>query len=188
MGRAGDDTFLHLLERWSVGDREAAEVAMPLVYDELRRIARSYFRREPSDHTLQPTAIVHEAYIQLTEQHSIHFRSRAHFLGLVASLMRRILVDHHRQRIATKRGDRRLMVSLEEADLRSPSRDPTLLALDDALERLTAVDADKAAVVELRYFGGLTVPEIAEFLEVSPSTVDRQWRMARAWLFSELHE
>jgi RNA polymerase sigma factor (TIGR02999 family) len=188
MRRVGDDTLVHLLERWSAGDREAAEVAMPLVYDELRRIARNYFRREPADHTLQPTAIVHEAYLQLSEQHHVHFRSRAHFLGVVATLMRRILVDHHRRRIAAKRGDRRLTLNLDQTDLRSPSRDPTLLALDDALRRLTAIDADKAAIVELRYFGGLTVPEVAECLAVSPSTVDRHWRMARAWLYSELHE
>lgn len=186
--QAPDRTLMQLLQQWSAGDRQAAEAAMPLVYDDLRQIARNYFRREPAGHTLQPTAIVHEAFMQLSEQHSLTFRNRAHFLGLAANMMRRILVDYHRRRIAAKRGDRRLMVTLDDAEAASPRRDPTLLALDDALRHLTAFDAEKAAIVELRYFGGLTLPEIAEYLQVSRSTVARQWRMARAWLYSELHD
>jgi RNA polymerase sigma factor (TIGR02999 family) len=180
------EEITRLLHRWSGGDPEAAERVLPLVYDELRRIALRQLRRERSDHTLQATAIVHEAYLRLNGQEGLHWPSRAHFFAFVARLIRRILVDYARHRNRAKRGGGIEKVTLSEvADLALPKA-PDVMALDEALAGLEAIDPRKAAVVELRFFGGLTLEETAEQLGVSPETVSREWRRAKAWLYDEL--
>lgn len=173
-----------LLRDWSGGDRQALERLMPLVYGELRRLAASYLRRERPDHTLQPTALVNEAYLRLVDQRSVSWANRAHFFGIAAQLMRRILVDHARRRQAAKRA----AVYRVTATAGSPSGDraPELLALDGALSDLEKLDARQARIVELRFFAGLTVEETAEVTGVSPATVKREWRTARAWLRREI--
>ncbi len=181
----GDDVTV-LLEAWNAGDPEAQDKILPLVYDELRSIARRYFLRERRGHTLQATAIVHEAYVRLIEDSGIEWRSRAHFVGLAARLMRRILVDHARHRNAAKRGGKQRKVTLIEADALAMGRPPDLIALDDALAVLAGVDGLKASIVELRFFGGLTVAETASYLEIAPATVVRHWDRARAWLYRQL--
>ena len=181
--RPGEVT--ELLQRWSGGDREALEKLLPLVYEELKRLAAGYMRREPRDHTLQPTAVVHEAFLKLVEQKDVSWQNRAHFLGVAAQAMRRILVDHARRRRADKRGGGEKPLSIEvETPQGTPAVD--LLALDLALSNLAAIDAEKARVVELRYFAGLTVDETAAVLGSSPSTVAREWRAAKSWLYREL--
>ncbi len=177
-----------LLRRWSGGDREAASELMPLVYDELRRIAADQFRRERADHTLQATAIVHEAYLRLSEQNGLRWQNRSHFFGLAAHVVRRILVDHSRERGCAKRGGGKRRVTLAEAASIATARPPDLQDLDDALRSLAEIDPQKASIVELRFFGGLTIEETAEFLAVSPATIVRQWRRAKAWLYCELNE
>ncbi len=177
-----------LLEAWNAGDPAAPDQLLPLVYDELRAIARSYFRRERRGHTLQATAIVHEAYVRLIEDSGIEWRNRAHFVGLAARLMRRVLVDHARHRGAAKRGGKAHKVTLVEADALALGRPPDVIALDDALVALAQVDGLKASIVELRFFGGLTVAETATYLEVAPATVVRHWDRARAWLYRQLSE
>jgi RNA polymerase sigma factor (TIGR02999 family) len=173
-----------LLGRWSEGDGEAFRSLMPLVYEELRRLADSHLRRERAEHTLQPTALVHEAYLRLSGLTEMRLENRAHFFGAAAEVMRRVLVDHARRRNAGKRGggvrpEAELDVAVETPiDLRLD-----LLALDRALDELAAVAPEKARVVELRYFGGLSVEETGEFLSVSPATVKRHWQFARAWLY-----
>ena len=159
---------------------------MPLVYDELRALARRYFRHERAGHTLEATAVVHEAFARLVVQDGLQWQSRAHFMGFFAHVMRRVLVDYARSRNVAKRPGRRERVVLEEATLLSAGRTPDLLALDEALSCLAALDAEKAAIVELRFFGGCSVEETAAHLGVSAATVSRQWRRARAWLFQEL--
>jgi len=174
------------LQRWSEGDKEAAARALPLVYDELRRIAARQLRQERGDHTLEATAIVHEAYLRLDEQDGLHWPSRTHFFAFAAHLMRRILVDHARHLNRAKRGAGTQRVTLSEAaDLALP-RSPDLEAVDDALRALEEVDPRKAAVVELRFFAGLTIEETAGQLGVSAETVGREWRRAKAWLYREL--
>ncbi len=177
-----------LLEAWNAGDPGAQDRVLPLVYDELRAIARGYFRRERRGHTLQATAIVHEAYVRLVEDSGIEWRSRAHFVGLAARLMRRILVDHARHRNAVKRGGKAPKVTLIEADALAMGRPPDLIALDDALAALAEVDGLKASIVELRFFGGLTFAETASYLEIAPATVVRHWDRARAWLYRQLSD
>ncbi len=177
-----------LLQAWNAGDPEAPEQVLPLVYDELRAIARGYSRRERRDHTLQATAIVHEAYVRLVEDDGIRWRGRDHFVGMAARLMRHVLVDHARHNKAAKRGGGASKVPLVEADALTHDRSPDLIALDDALVALARFDRLKASIVELRYFGGLTVAETAAHLEVSPSTVVRHWDRARAWLYRQLRE
>lgn len=174
------------LQRWSEGDQEAAARALPLVYDELRRIAVRQLRRERGDHTLEATAIVHEAYLRLAEQEGLRWPSRNHFFAFTARLMRRILVDHARHLNRSKRGGGSQRVTLSEASALALSRSPDLEAVDDALSSLEAIDPRKAAVVELRFFAGLTIEETAEQLGVSPETVGREWRRAKAWLYREL--
>jgi RNA polymerase sigma factor (TIGR02999 family) len=176
-----------LLRRWSEGDRAAADEAIAIVYDELKGLARRYFRRERSDHTLEATAVVHEAFVRLAGQESVHWENRAHFIGLFAHVMRRVLVDYARERNVAKRSGGKERVTLVEARLLGEGRPPDLLALDTALEWLKARDAQKSAIVELRFFGGLSIEETASCLGVSTATVNRQWRQARAWLFRELH-
>lgn len=181
-----DDRITKLLQRWSLGDREAADEILPLVYGELRRIAESHFRKERPGHTLQATALVHEAWLRLSKEPGVHWKSRVQFFGLVAHLIRRILVDHARKHNRQKRGGGIRSVGLEEAAEVAAGRPPELIALDDALERLAAVDPRKAKVVELRFFAGLSVEETAEVLGVSVETVGREWRRARAWLYDDL--
>src|SRR5262245_8416039 len=179
-------TVTALLTDWSRGDTTALEQLLPLLYDELRRIAARQLRGERVNHTLQPTALVHEVYLRLVDQRHVGWQDRAHFLGVAAHTMRRILVDHARRHSAQKRGDGVQCVSLDDAkDLAAPQEVP-LLALDHALGRLETVDPELAKIVELRAFGGLTIEEAAHVLNVSPSTAKRDWRTARAWLNREL--
>lgn len=175
-----------LLVEWSEGDSEAANRLIPLVYDELRQLARSYLRRERPDHTLQATGLVHEAYLRLIDQTVTTWQNRAHFLGVAAQVMRRILVDHARRHRAEKRGGD--WEKLEYNDEHAPNdpRSVNLIALDDALQDLAKFDPRQSQVVELRFFGGLTTEEAGEVLEISPRTVKREWRMARAWLHREV--
>ena len=175
-----------LLGDWSRGNRDALNQLLPLVYAELRRVAARQLRDERADHTLQPTALVHEAYMRLVEQREADWQNRAHFFGVSAQVMRRILVDHARRRSASKRGDGVRCVSIDEARDVAGSDEIPILALDCALDHLEKVDAELARIVELRAFGGLTIEEAAHVLGVSPSTAKRDWRTAKAWLNREL--
>jgi RNA polymerase sigma factor (TIGR02999 family) len=177
-----------LLVRWSDGDAAALEQLLPAVYRELRRIASRQLRRERADHTLVPTALVHEVYLRLVDQQRVTWQNRAHFFGLTAQLMRRILVDHARARHTEKRGDAAPRVSLDLVAEKAyePARPEDVLAVDIALERLATIDPEQARIVELRFFAGLTVEEIAHVVNRSPRTNKREWRLARAWLFREL--
>jgi RNA polymerase sigma-70 factor, ECF subfamily len=159
---------------------------MPLVYDELHRLAGSYLRRERTGHTLQPTALVNEAYLRLIDQRQSHWQNRAQFFGVVAQLMRRILVDHARARHAIKRGGPHLSLPSSHADRFGEQPDADLLALHDALNRLAELDPQQGQIVELRFFGGLTIEETAEVMHISHATVEREWKLARAWLRREL--
>ena len=177
-----------LLVRWSEGDSAALDQLLPVVYRELRRIATRQLRRERGDHTLVPTALVHELYLRLVDQRRATWENRAHFFGLAAQLMRRILVDHARARHAAKRGDSAARVSIDLAleEAHNPAGPEDVLAIDLALERLTTLDPEQARIVELRFFAGLTVEETAHVVNRSPRTIKREWRLARAWLFREL--
>ena len=178
------DNVTELLAAWSHGDREAGERLMPLVHDELKRIARRHLQHERRDHTLQPTALVNEAFLRLVGQ-EVRWQNRAHFFGLSAELMRRILVDYARARATDKRGGGWVRITLEEAaDVPGPEVD--LVAIDDALLGLAILDPRQARVVELRFFGGLTIEETAEVLGLSPATIKREWSLAKAWLRREL--
>ena len=174
------------LHQWTEGDPEAVDRVVPLLYQELRRIAARELRRERSAHTLQATALVSEAYLRLRDVHGVHWENRSQFLGFAAHLIRRILVEHARRRGSAKRGGGGLRVSLTEAEGIGLVRGPDLVALDLALQALAALDPRKAAVVELRFFGGLSVEETAGVLQLSVETVGREWRRAKAWLFQEL--
>jgi len=181
-----EDTITQLLVQWSSGDQEAAEQLLPLVYEKLRSIASRQLRLEREDHTLQPTAIVHEAYLHLVQQTGLDWPDRAHFFAFAAHLIRRLLVDHARHRNRAKRGGLSRKVMLREmADL-ALEKSPDVVALDEALNALEKIDPRKAAVVELKFFGGLTLDEIAAELAISPETVSREWRRARAWLYRAL--
>jgi RNA polymerase sigma factor (TIGR02999 family) len=175
-----------LLIGWSNGDKQALDSLLPLVYEELRRQAAGYLRRERVGHTLQTTALIHEAYLRLIDQKNVHWQNRAHFFGIAAQLMRRILVDHARTRTRAKRGGSNIRVSFNEANALAPSQDLDIVALDEALDRLAQLDAQQSRIVELRFFSGLSVPETAEVLRISPATVKRDWSMAKAWLHREL--
>jgi RNA polymerase sigma factor (TIGR02999 family) len=175
-----------LLLAWGRGDRSALDELAPLVLQELRRLARLQMRGERHNHTLQTTALVNEAFIRLIDLRRIRWQDRAHFLALSARLMRRILVDYARSRNYQKRGGGAATVALDDVLVASPERGADLVALDDALEDLARVDARKSQVVELRFFGGLSVEETAEALHVSPETVLRDWRLAKAWLLREI--
>jgi RNA polymerase sigma factor (TIGR02999 family) len=176
-----------MLVNWRNGDREALEQLMPLVYDELRRIADHYLRRERPDHTLQATALVHEVYLRLVDQKEVRWQDRAHFLAIAANLMRQILVNHAHHHRAAKRSGSRYTLSLNEAaDMPEPT-DVDLIALEDALQSLARLDPQKCRIVELRFFGGLTMEETAEVLGLSLRTVEREWRLAKAWLHSQVH-
>jgi RNA polymerase sigma-70 factor (ECF subfamily) len=166
----------------------AVDVLLPLIYDELRKLAANYLRRERSDHTLEPTALVHEAYLRMVDQTQVNWQNRAHFFGVAAQMMRRILVDHARAHNAEKRGQDFQKLSLDENIDKSVERSSELIALDDALRTLSEVDEQKGRIVELRFFGGLSIDETAEVLGVSAPTVKRQWRMAKAWLYGQVQK
>ena len=175
-----------LLERWGRGDQSALDELTPLVYNELRNVADAYLRRERPDHTLQATALVNEAYLRLIGQKHGRWQGRKHFFGIAARLMRQVLVEHARKHKAEKRGGGRVAVTLEQFAEVSSTPDVDILAVHEALERLAVFDARQAQIVELRFFGGLSIDETAEILGVGHATVEREWTMARAWLRNEL--
>ncbi len=175
-----------LLVRLTDGDRAVLDDLLPLIYGELRRLAGGYLRRERQGHTLEPTALVHEAYLRMVDQTQVRWQNRAHFFGVAAQMMRRILVDHARAHQAEKRGGEAQILSLDENIDVSGERSAELVALDEALERLAELDPEKSRVVELRFFGGLSVEETAEVIGVSAPTVKRHWRMAKAWLYGQM--
>lgn len=181
------DGITQLLIDWSKGDQAALEKLMPLVYSELRRLAGNYLRRERAEHTLQPTALVNEAYLKLVHQKNAKWQNRAHFFGISAQLMRRILVDHARQHQAVKRGgsaQQRISITSVEKFAQQPQVD--LLALNEALDELSKIDPQQSQIVEMKFFGGLSIEEIAEVLSIGHATVERDWKMARAWLRRQL--
>lgn len=180
-----NNNVTQLLKDWSDGKREALDELLPLVYDELRRLAHNYLRRERDEHTLQTTALVHEAYLKLIDQHSIDWKNRAQFFALSAQAMRRILLDNARKHISAKRGKGE-KISLEDAGEIVADTNESLIELDLALQELEKFDEKQAKIVELRYFGGMTIEETAEVLQISPATVKREWQMARAWLFDKV--
>jgi RNA polymerase sigma factor (TIGR02999 family) len=176
-----------LLINWSEGDQQALERLMPLVYSELRRLASNYLRRERAGHTLQPTALVNEAYLKLIDQRNARWQNRAHFFGISAQLMRRILVDHARQRQAAKRGgDDQQRVSITNVEPVAQQAPVDLLALNEALDELATMDPQQSRIVELKFFGGLSIEETAEVLGIGHATVERDWKSARAWLRRKL--
>jgi RNA polymerase sigma factor (TIGR02999 family) len=175
-----------LLIDWSNGKQDAVEPLFPLVYEELRRLAHRYMRRERPGHTLQTTAVVHEAYLRLIDQNHVQWQNRAHFFAIAAHMMRRILITHAQSHAYAKRGGGALKVSLDEAAILSQARAGELIALDDALKSLAIIDVRRSQVVELRFFGGLSNEEIAEVLKISPNTVTRDWNVAKAWLYREM--
>src|SRR5437763_11367894 len=177
-----DADITALLVDWNNGDQAALDKLLPLVERELHRLAHSYMRRENRDHTLQTTALINETYLRLVDQNKVEWQNRAHFFGIAAQIMRRILLNYARDQNRLKRGGREIHVSLSEAMVMPAEKDRELIALNDALTRLEAIDERKSKVVELRYFGGLTVPEVAEVLEVSEITVMRDCSFAKAWL------
>lgn len=180
------ESVTQLLAAHGAGDREALEKLLPLVYRELKRLAESHLRRERREHTLQPTALVHEAYLRLIKQ-EISLQSRAHFFGIAGLLMRQILVDYARARSAGKRGSGGIKLSLDETIYLTDERAAVLVALDDALKELAEFDEEKARLVELRYFAGLSVEETAQAMGISVSTVIRSWRSAKAWLMAQIN-
>jgi RNA polymerase sigma-70 factor (ECF subfamily) len=186
MADASSPDVTALLDHWSRGDRHALDRLLPLVYAELRRIAARQLRRERVGHTLQPTALVNEAYLRLVDQRRVDWRNRAHFFAVAAQMMRRILVDHARRHNAGKRGDGLQHVSIDEVEAPAAGDHISVLALDQALGRLEKLDQGLAQIVELRAFSGLTIEEAAHVLNVSPSTAKREWRTAKAWLTREL--
>ena len=183
---ATQKSVTQLLVAWGDGDQAALDQLVPLVYKELRRIARNHMARERAGHTLQTTALVNEAYLRLVEQKHVRWQNRAHFLAICAQLMRRILVDYARRRQYQKRGGGALQVTLTEAESLANERAPDLVALDEALTSLAEIDPRRSQVVELRFFGGLSIEETAEVLKVSPTTVERDWTIAKAWLHKTL--
>ena len=187
---AATEQVTQLLESIRQGHASAADRLLPLLYDELHRLAESFLRHERVNHTLQPTALVHEAYLKLVREDRTDWQNRAHFCAVAAQAMRRILLSHARDRAAAKRGGDAMRLTLSDSDVAAMPgmSDVDLLALEDALERLTALDARQARVVELRFYGGLTIEQAAEVLGVSERTIKGDWRMARAWLYTQLKE
>ncbi len=181
-----DADITALLVNWNNGDKSAMERLLPLVERELHRLAHSYMRREDPNHTLQTTALINETYLRLIDQRKVQWQNRAHFFGIAAQIMRRILLNYARDQNRLKRGGRAIHVSLSEAMVMPGEKDREIIALNDALTRLEGIDERKSKVVELRYFGGLTVPEVAEVLNVSEITVMRDWAFAKAWLSREM--
>lgn len=185
---ASPPEITQLLVAWCDGDKTALDTLLPLVEKELHRLAKHYMRRENPGHTLQTTGLVNEAYLRLVEQKSVRWQNRAHFFGIAAQIMRRILLNHARDRHRAKRGGNAVQVSLSEVNVMTDVKSAELIALDEALDRLALIDARKSQVVELRYFGGLSVEETAEVMKISPITVIRDWNMAKAWLARELSD
>jgi len=183
MTSASPDEITLLLHAWSNGDRASLDKLLGVVYQELRRLARRYMRQERPDHTLQTTALVNEAYLRLVNYRKMQWQNRAHFLAVAAQAMRRILVEHARGRLYDKRGGGARRVALEDAPIVGGRRVPDMIALDDALKELEAVDPRKGRIVELRFIGGLSIEETAEVLRISTATVEREWRSAKAWLY-----
>lgn len=181
-----DQNITGLLLKWGSGDKAALDELMPLVYDELRKLAASYLRNRVGGQSLQATALVHEAYVQLADQRAVSMQHRAQFFGLAAKVMRDILVDHARKRLAAKRGGGQLRLSLSQADRLGRKPEVDLLALDDALRVLAETNSQHSRVIELRFFGGLTIAETAQVMNLSPATTERYWSFARAWLRREL--
>ena len=175
-----------LLKQWTDGRQDALDRLIPRIYSELRKLASSYLRRERADHSLQPTALVHEAFLKLVDQHAVQWQNRAHFFGIAAQAMRRILVDHARAHAAEKRGSGERPVAIDDNLPGGAVVDINVIALDEALCKLAALDLQQSRIVELRYFGGLTMRETAEALRISPATVGRDWTVAKAWLYAEL--
>lgn len=187
MAQDSTDDVTQLLIKLTDGNAQVLDDLLPLIYDELRVLANRYLRRERKEHTLQPTALVHEAYLKLVDQTQVRWQNRAHFFGVAAQIMRRILVDHARKHTADKRGGEFEKLPIEEEILVvSDEKSVELLALDEALENLAKIDPQKSKIVELRYFGGLSVEETAEVMGVSAVTIKRQWRMAKAWLYGQV--
>lgn len=186
MSKPSDQDVTQLLIQWSRGDSAALEALVPLVYDELRRLAQLYLSREKPGHTLSSTALVHEAYLRLVRQTDVTWQNRAHFFAVAARMMRRILVDHARKHAYAKRGGGAMTISLDETVASAPERELDLVALDDALETLAKLDERQSRMVELRFFGGLSIEETSEVLGVSAPTVKREWASARAWLYREI--
>jgi len=185
VGRSSTYSVTELLTRWREGDAAARDALVPLVYQELRRLARKCLAGQPSDHTLQPTALVHEAYLRLAEREKMHFENRAHFLAVLTRIMRQILIDHARGRNAAKR-DARIKVALDDAMLANPVPEISVIVLDEAVRKLSRLDARQAQIMELRFLGGLSVEETALVLDISPATVKREWMTARLWLQKQL--
>ena len=186
MGDERQHEVTQILHDWSGGDANAPERLMPLVYDEMRRLARSFLARERGGHTLQPTALVNEAYLRLVDQTRVNWQNRAHFYGIASSMMRRVLIDHARAHATEKRGGAAIHLSLEDIQVPLEQRAASFVALDEALERLAQFDERKCKVVEMRFFGGLSDEEIAQVLGVTTRTVLRDWKKARLWLYREL--
>ena len=180
------ENITDLLVSYGRGDKESLDKLMPVVYDELRRQAARYLRREQPGHTLQTTALIHEAYVRLVDQRNVQWQNRAHFFGIAAQMMRRILVDHARTKKRAKRGGSDIKVSLDDATVAAKGQDLDVVAVDEALTRLAKIDEQQSRVVELRFFSGLTVEETAAVMGISPATVKRDWSMAKAWLHREL--
>ena len=185
MAKAPQDVT-QLLRRWQQGDQEATEALLPLIYGELRKIARRHLRGERDGHTLEATALVHEVYLRLSGGEELHWNDRVHFYAVAAQMMRRVLVDHARSRDAVKRGGSVIKVSLDEARDPAVESGPDVVALDDALKSLEVLDPRKSRIVELRFFSGLSIDETAEVLDISPATVSREWTTARAWLYRQM--
>ena len=185
-GPAPDVT--QLLSKWSSGDQSALDQLLPLVYGELHRLAAAYLRRERSNHTLQSTALVHEAFMRMVHQQDVQWKNRAHFFAICAQMIRRILVDYARSQHAEKRGSGAAKLALDDAMAvpQAPATDVDLLGLNDALDRLAEMDERQSRIVELRFFAGLSIEETAEVMHLSPASIKREWQTARAWLFREM--
>jgi len=183
---ASETDVTAMLSEVTKGNQVAAEKLMPLVYEELKRLAHAHMKRERPDHSLQTTALVHEAYLKLVKQEPVQWQGRTHFFGIAAHLMRQILIDHARGRLREKRSGTKVILPLDEALVYSPEHSDELLRLDEALDRLAKIDERQSRIVELRFFGGLSVNETAEFLGVSAKTVKRDWAVAKAWLHAEV--
>jgi len=188
LGPSSTSNVTRLLLQWSQGDTAAREALIPLVYEALRRIARQCLSSHRPDHTLQSTALVHEAYLRLVDHSSVHWENRVHFFAVAAQLMRRILVDHARKQRAAKRGGGNLTLVLDEAVAPLARRAVDLTALDDALNGLAALDSRQSQIVELRFFGGLSIEDTSQLLDISPATVKREWVTARAWLYQQVNQ
>lgn len=188
MSELTNSEITRILYDWNNGDESAGERLFPIVYEELKRNARFLMTKERGNHTLQPTALVHEAFLKLSELHEIEWKSRRHFYHFVSKLMRQILVDHVRRHAASKRGNAQIHFSIDDLQLPTEERADSIVKLDEALNRLARLDAKQEKIVEMRYFGGMTNAEIAEALDISERTVVREWQSARIWLFRELNQ